>query len=127
MTHGTEPSPSSIPQPFSKLPGGLVVFAGDYSHRVPTPIDSVPDGVGVIAAGMVEEISDHGANNTSATFRLVNDFGQAVYAYVSPETLATFSLYLVDGMELSLHGIAIRPYPGAAPYIHVLTVEPLTD
>jgi hypothetical protein len=33
----------------------------------------------------------------------------------------------VNGMEVSLHGTAMRPYPGTPPYIHILTVEPLTD
>ncbi|MER7309952.1 hypothetical protein [Streptomyces griseoluteus] len=124
MAHGTEPSSPNVPQP----DGDLVVFAGGYSHRTPAPLSRVPDGTDIIAAGMVMEIREHGTADTpSATFHLQNDFGQATYAYTSAEVLATFGFYLVNGMELSLHGIARRPYPGAMPYIHVLQVEPLTD
>lgn len=127
MQNGTGPEQPNAPRPFGTPEGDLVVFAGDYSHRVPKPLHTVDDGVSVIAAGVVMDIDEHGSTYTSATFHLVNDFGQAIYAYVSPTVLATFSLYLVNGMEVSLHGIARRPYPGMPPHIHVLQVEPLTD
>lgn len=125
MSNATGPENPGVTQPFGTPESDLVVFAGDFSHRKPAALSTLADGISVIAAGMVMDIDEHGTTYTSATFHLVNDFGQATYAYVSPEVLATFSLYLVDGMEVSLHGVARRPYPGTPPYIHVIQVEPL--
>lgn len=126
MAHGTEPSRPNVPQSYGTPESDLVVFAGDYSHRKPAALNTLTDGVSIIAAGMVDEMIEHGDKDPSATFHLINEFGQATYAYVSSDVLATFSLYLVDGMEVSLHGIARRPYPDLPPHIHVVQVEPLT-
>jgi hypothetical protein len=97
MQNGTGPEQPNIPQPRpSGTPeGDLLVFAGDYSHRVPKPLHTVQDGVSVIAAGMIDEIDEHGTTEPSATFHLVNDFGQAVYAYAwaptsSPRSASTW-------------------------------------
>ncbi|WP_086560114.1 hypothetical protein [Streptomyces africanus] len=131
MQNGTGPEPQNDPQSPATTYGtpssDLVVFAGDFSHRVPKPFSTVDDGISVIAAGMVDDITEHGTTDPSATFHLVNEFGQATYAYASPQVLAEFGLYLVNGMEVSLHGISRRPYPGTPPYVHILQVEPLTD
>lgn len=124
MAHGTEPTPSPVPQPSGAPASDLVVFAGDNGWRVAVPLNRVVDGVDVIAVGTVDNISEHGSIDApTATFHLVSGDGPAAYAYVSAETLTAFSLYLLNGLDVSVHGIAMRACDGAAAYIHVTRVE----
>ena len=116
------------PQSYGTPDGDYTVIAGARGHRLVRQLTRLTDGTTVIAAGIVTETREHGPIDAPrATLILANELGQAVYAVACPETLADFSLFLMDGVEVSLHGIIRRPFEGAPPYIHITEVEPLTD
>ncbi|WP_461712361.1 hypothetical protein [Streptomyces sp. DSM 41013] len=134
MAHGTEPSSTNVPQPFRGPKADIVVFAGTKgTGRYATPLNKLADGTPIVAAGMVTEIREHGTIDAPrATLILTNDFGQSAYAGADTATLTEYNLCLVDGLEVSLHGIARRPFEGDeeldGPYdthIQIVRVEPL--
>lgn len=128
MTHGTEPFPAPVPQPYVTPEADLVVFAGPRGNRHAAVLNTLPDGTQVVAAGMVDEVREHGTLDAPlATLVLVNDFGQAAYAAADSDTLAQYSLFLMDGVEVSLHGVARVAFAEApkATYIQIVRVEPL--
>ncbi|MGW8703178.1 hypothetical protein ACWGOK_40795 [Streptomyces eurythermus] len=135
MPNGTGNQPSENPHPttYTTPDASLVVFAGDKGGRHAAPLHTLTDGTRVIAAGMVEKIREHGSLDTPrATLILINDFGQSTYAAADTDVLTEYSLYLMDGLEISLHGLARRPFEGdaelddpRATYIQIVKVEPL--
>ncbi|MFJ9662846.1 hypothetical protein ACIRPR_33465 [Streptomyces griseoflavus] len=126
------PKPN-LPQPYGTPDASLVVFAGDPSGRHAAPLNTLTDGTPVVAAGMVLNIREHGTIDAPrATLQLVNDFGQATYAAADTDVLTEYSMCLLDGVEVSLHGIARRPFEGDAElddprtnYVQIVRVEPL--
>jgi len=121
------PKPN-LPQPYGTPDASLLVFAGDRSNRVAAPLHRVVNGTPVIAAGMVHEAREHGTIDAPrATLQLINEFGQSAYAAADSDTLALYSLFLMDGCEVSLHGIARQPFPEdpRTTYIQITSVEPL--
>ena len=133
MQNGTGNQPEQSPRPTSTAYGtpsaDLVVFAGDHgTGRHAARLSTLVDGTRVIAAGMVQDIREHGTvDEPRATLQLVNDFGQATYAAADSDTLAEYSMCLMDGAEVSLHGIVRQPFPEApeTSYIQIVRVEPL--
>lgn len=125
---GDHPAGSTHPIPYGTPDGDYSVISGDRGHRSIARLDRLANGTRVIAAGMVSEIREHGPIDTPrATFVLTNDIGQATYAAADTDTLTAYSLFLMDGVEVSLHGIARRPFEDGPPYIQVTEVEPLVD
>lgn len=128
MSNATGPDPQNGTTPYSTPEADLVVFAG----RRPAPLNSLTDGTPVVGFGMVDEIREHGSVDAPrATFQLVNEFGQATYAAVDSDVLAEYSMCLLDGSAISVHGIVRRPFQGdpdlddpRANYVQVLRVEP---
>lgn len=130
MQNGIGPSGQNGPHPqsYGTPDGDYTVIAGARGHRLVRQLTHLTDGTAVIAAGIVTEIREHGPIDAPrATFILANELGQATYAAAGPETLADFSLFLMDGTEVSLHGIARRPFADGPPYVHVTEVEPHFD
>jgi len=124
---GNEPQngPQS-PTSYGTPDGDISVFAGDRNHRRAARLNKLSDGTPVIAAGMVDEVREHGDIHTPrATFVLTNEFGQSTYAAADTDTLTEYSLFLMDGVEVTLHGHCRRPFDDAPPYISVYRVEPL--
>lgn len=130
---GNNPQSSAHPTTYGTPSADLVVFAGDRSNRHAARLNTLADGTHVIAAGMVQDVREHGTVDASrATLQLVNDFGQAAYVAADTDTLAEYSLFLMDGVEVSLHGIVRRPFQGdpelddpRANYVQIVRVEPL--
>ncbi|MBJ6623674.1 hypothetical protein [Streptomyces sp. DHE17-7] len=94
-----------------------------------TPLNKLTDGTPVIVAGMLNEVREHGTIDAPrATLVITNDFGQAAYAVVDTDTLAEYSMCLVDGLEVTLHGFVRRPFQGDAeltdPFLHELVAIP---
>ncbi|RIH58179.1 hypothetical protein D3C59_36780, partial [Streptomyces sp. SHP22-7] len=63
---------------------------------------------------------------------ITNDFGQAAYAVVDTDTLAEYSMCLVDGLGGHPHGFVRRPFQGDAElddprtnFVRITRVEPL--
>lgn len=128
MAHGTEPSRPNLPQPYGTPDASLVVFAGDRAARRAAALNTLTDGTPVIAAGMVHDIREHGDIDTPrATFQLLNEFGQSTYATASTDVLVEYSSALMDGTEISVHGVArvVFPEDPRTAYISVTSVEPL--
>lgn len=133
MQNGNEQNSQSSTHPYGTPSADLLVFAGGYGKNVAAKLSTLTDGTHVIAAGMVTEVREHGSiDSPRATLQLVNDFGQATYAAADADTLAEYSMCLMDGVEVSLHGIARRPFQGdaelddpRATYIQIVKVEPL--
>jgi hypothetical protein len=131
MSNATGPQDRNTPGPtaYGTPDASLVVFAGDKdSGRYAAPLNTLTDGTRVIAAGIVTEAREHGSiESPRATLQLVNDFGQATYAAADTDTLTEYSLWLMDGVEVSLHGIARQPFPEdkRSTYIQIVRVEPL--
>nr|WP_173294477.1 hypothetical protein [Streptomyces sp. FR1] len=135
--NGNEPHNS--PRPTSTAYGtpeaDLLVFAGGYGKNVAAVLNTLTDGTHVIAAGTVHEIREHGSIDAPrATLQLINDFGQAAYAAADGDVLAENSLFLMDGVPVTIHGIARRPFEGDAElddpranYIQIVRVEPIVD
>ncbi|WP_411132727.1 hypothetical protein [Streptomyces sp. 030-HV] len=136
MDNGNGNQPQQYPHPtaYGTPDASIVVFAGDKdSGRFATPLNKLTDGTPVIIAGMLTEVREHGTIDAPrATLVLTNDFGQAAYAAADTDTLAEYSMCLVDGLEVSLFGIARRPFQGDAElddprtnYVQITRVEPL--
>lgn len=128
MSNATGPENPGVTQPYGTPDASLVVFAGDVNDRRPAPLNTLTDGTRVIAAGMVQEIREHGSvDDPRATLQLVNEFGQATYAAADTHALAEFSMCLMEGVEVSLHGIARQPFAEdpRTTYIQIVSVEPL--
>jgi hypothetical protein len=125
--NGNHPERSTQPLPYGTPEGDLVVFAGERAHRYASPLNRLKDGTPVIAAGVVNEVREHGSLDAPrATLVLINDFGQATYAAADTSTLTEYGLFLMDGVEVSLHGVCRRPFVDGPPYIQIVRVEPLT-
>jgi hypothetical protein len=121
------PKPN-VPQPYGTPDAGLVVFAGDQAGRRAAALNTLTEGTPVIAAGMVQEIREHGdVDSPRATFQLVNEFGQAAYAAASTDVLTEYSMCLMGGLEVTVHGVARQPFAEdpRTTYISVTSVEPL--
>jgi hypothetical protein len=134
MNNGIGPEPQNSPQPTSTVfvtpEADIVVFAGDASNRVTVPLNRLRDGVSVIAAGTVTDIREHGSVDAPrATLQLINDFGQATYAAADTDVLAEYGLFLMDGVPVSLHGVARQPFAEdpRTTYVQIVRVEPLVD
>jgi hypothetical protein len=130
MQNGNEPQPSSSTHPaaYGTPTADIVVFAGAEKPYHPAPLNTLPNGTHVIAAGTVTDIREHGTIDAPrATLQLVNDFGQATYAAADTDVLGTYSMCLMDGLEVSLHGIARQPFreDPKTTYIQIVRVEPL--
>nr|WP_173295556.1 hypothetical protein [Streptomyces sp. F2] len=132
MQNGTGPEPQNGPQPTSTAYGtpeaDLLVFAGGYGKNVAAVLSTVADGTRVIAAGTVHDAREHGSIDAPrATLQLINDFGQAAYAAADSDVLAEYSMFLMDGVPVSVHGIARQPFAEdpRTTYIHIVRVEPL--
>jgi hypothetical protein len=130
---GDEPQSNSHPtvhsaRPFGTPEGDIVVYAGNRNHRYASRLDKLADGVSVIGAGLVDALRVHGTPDAPrATFVLIARDGAATYAALSTETYEEFFGYLVDGGQVSLHGINRRPFEDGPPYIQVTDVEPHFD
>lgn len=132
MQNGTGPEPQNGPHPTSTAYGtpeaDLLVFAGGYGKSVAAVLNTLTDGTRVIAAGTVHDAREHGSIDAPrVTLQLINDFGQAAYAAADGDVLADYSLFLMDGVEVSLHGLVRMPLleePRSA-YIQIVRVEPL--
>lgn len=126
---GNDPNRSTHPAPYGTPSADLMVFAGDHNTgRHAAKLSTLTDGIRVIAAGTVQDIREHGTVDAPrATLQLVNDFGQATYAAADTDTLTEYSLFLMDDVEVSLHGIVRQPFPEApeTSYIQIVRVEPL--
>ncbi|MFG2276987.1 hypothetical protein ACGFNY_45430 [Streptomyces chartreusis] len=129
MQNRNEPNSPSNTQPYGTPEADIVVFAGDHrSGRRAARLNTLTDGVNVIVAGTIQDVREHGSmDSPRATLQLVNDFGQATYAAADVDTLATYSMCLMDGLEVSLHGIVRQPFPEdpRTSYIQIVRVEPL--
>lgn len=129
MSNATGPENPGVTQPYGTPDASLVVFAGTKeSGRRAAKLSTLTDGTHVVAAGMVIEVREHGTVDAPrATLILTNDFGQATYAAADTDTLTEYSLFLMDGVEVSLHGVARQPFPEApeTSYIQIVRVEPL--
>lgn len=130
MQNGTGNDPQNSPAPtmYGTPEGDLLVFAGGYGKNVAAVLNTLNDGTHVIAAGTVHEIREHGSIDAPrATLQLINDFGQAAYAAADTDVLAEYSLFLMDGVEVSLHGVArvVFPEDPRTAYIQIVRVEPL--
>lgn len=125
---GNQPDRSTQPAPYGTPEGDLVVYAGTHQHRYASPLNQLPDGTHVIAAGMVQETREHGSMDAPrATFHLITELGTGAYAAVSTDVLIAYSLYLLDGIEICAEGVCRRPFADGPPYIQVIKVEPITD
>lgn len=125
---GSQPDRSTHPAPYGTPDGDYSVIAGPRGDRRAAQLNRLADGVLVIAAGTVTEAREHGPIDAPrATLVLMNDIGQATYAAADTSTLADYSLFLMDDVDVSLHGICRRPFDDGPPYIQIVTVEPLTD
>lgn len=125
---GNDPHRSTPPAPYGTPDGDYSVISGDRGNRRIAQLNRLADGTRVIAAGMVDEVREHGPiDSPRATLILANDTGQATYAAADTDTLTEYSLFLMDGVEVSLHGIARRPFEDGPPYIQIVRVEPLVD
>lgn len=125
MQNGTGNDPNRSTAPYGTPEGDLVVFAGSHPDRYASRLDRLTDGTPVIAAGMVDGTREHGPIDAPrATLILLADDGAATYAAASSEVLAEYSLCLMDGIEITIHGIARRPFEDGPPYIQVIEVEP---
>lgn len=131
---GNDPQSSTHPIAYGTPDASIVAFAGNKGRgRYATPLNKLTDGTPVIIAGMVDQVREHGTvDSPRATLVLVNDFGQAAYAAADSETLTEYSLCLVDGLEVTLHGVVRRPFQGDAElddpranYVQIVRVEPL--
>ncbi|MDX2948868.1 hypothetical protein PV383_43995 [Streptomyces caniscabiei] len=125
---GNTPNRSTHPTAYGTPEADLLVFAGGYGKSVAAILNTLSDGAHVIAAGTVHEIREHGSiDSPRATLQLINDFGQAAYAAADTDVLAEYSLFLMDGVEVSLHGIARQPFAEdpKTTYIQIVRVEPL--
>ena len=129
MAHGIEPSSTNVPQPYGTPEADLVVFAGTReTGRRAARLNTLTNGTTVIGAGTVHDVREHGSIDAPrATFQLINDFGQATYAAADTEVLTEYSMCLMDGVEVSVHGIARQPFAEdpRTTYIQVTRVEPL--
>lgn len=126
MQNGTGDNPAGVTQPYGTPEGDIVVFAGSRAPYRPAPLNTLPNGTHVIAAGMVDETREHGSIDAPrATLILMNAAGQATYASADGDTLALYSLFLMDGVEVSVRGICRRPFVDGPPYIQVVDVEPI--
>lgn len=128
MQNGTGNTPDRSTQPYVTPEADLVVFAGTHGNRRAAALNTLTDGTPVIAAGMVDEAREHGdIDNPRVTLILVNDLGQATYAAADADVLDVYSMYLVDGVEVSLHGIARQPFAEdpKTTYIQIVKVERL--
>jgi hypothetical protein len=136
MEHGNGSQQPNAPRPttYGTPDASIVAFAGDKgAGRYATPINKLTDGTHVVVAGMVDQVREHGTvDSPRATLVLVNDFGQAVYAAADSETLTEYSMCLVDGLEVTLHGTVRRLFQDDAElddpranYVQISRVEPL--
>lgn len=128
MEHSNgNPQPNSPRPVFLGTPDdAIVVYASGPDGRYAAPLNTLANGTTVIAAGMVTEIREHGTVDAPrATFVLSNDLGHGAYAAVDADTLATYSMCLMDGVELSVQGHVQKPFNDGPPYVAVLSVEPL--
>jgi len=128
MEHGIGSSDHNNPSPvFLGTPDDAIVgYVGGPENRYAAPLNTLADGTPVIMSGMVTEIREHGdVDSPRATFILSNDLGHGAYVAVDTDTLATYSMCLMDGVELSIHGHVRKPFDDGPPYISVLRVEPL--
>jgi hypothetical protein len=128
---GDEPQSSTHPiRAYGTPNADYSVISGDRGSRRVSQLNTLPNGTRVIAAGMVTEIREHGPiDEPRATLILMNDLGQATYAAADAIVLAEYSMCLMDGAEVSLHGVARMPFredPKTA-YIQIVSVEPLVD
>jgi len=131
-SHNPEPS-STHPIAYGTPDASIVAFAGDKgAGRYATPLNKLTDGTPVIVAGVLDQIREHGTvDSPRATLVVVNEFGQSAYAAADTETLTEYSMCLVDGLEVTLHGIVRRPFQGDAElddpranYVQISRVEP---
>ena len=134
MQNGIGPDPQNGPRPTPTAYGtpeaDLLVFAGGYGKNVAAVLNTLPAGTHVIAAGTVHEIREHGSIDTPrAILQLINDFGQATYAVADADVLAEYSLFLMDGVPVSVRGIVRQPFGEDArtTYVQIVTVEPIVD
>jgi hypothetical protein len=129
MEQRNDKQPQNGTAPYSTPEADLVVFAGTKdTGRKAAPLNTLTDGTPVVGFGMVDEAREHGSVDAPrATFQLINEFGQSAYAAADSDTLALYSLFLMDGCEVSLHGIARQPFPEdpRTTYIQITSVEPL--
>lgn len=136
MSNGTgnDPNRSTHPTAYGTPDASIVAFAGDKgAGRYAAPLNKLTDGTPVIVAGMLDQVREHGTvDSPRATLVLVNDFGQATYAAANTETLTEYSMCLVDGLEVTLHGIVRRLFQDDAElddpranYVQISRVEPL--
>lgn len=129
MQNGSELSSQSSTHPYGTPEADLVVFAGTReTGRRAARLNTLTNGTPVIGAGTVTDIREHGSIDAPrATFQLINDFGQATYAAADADVLAEYSMCLMDGVEVSVHGYARQPFAEdpRTTYIQVTRVEPL--
>lgn len=129
MQNGNEPTSPRSTHPYGTPEADIVVYAGDrHTGRRAARLNTLTDGEHVIVAGTVYEVREHGSmDSPRATLQLINDFGQATYAAADTDTLALYSMCLMDGLEVSLHGIVRQPFPEdpRTSYIQIVRVEPL--
>lgn len=132
MSNVNGPEPQNGPHPTSTDYGtpeaDLLVFAGGHGKNVAAVLNTLTDGTHVIAAGTVHEIREHGSIDAPrATLQLINDFGQSAYAAADADVLAEYSLFLMDGVPVSVHGVARQPFAEdpRTTYIQIVRVEPL--
>jgi hypothetical protein len=122
-----DPRPG-VTQPYGTPSADLVVFAGDRAGRRAARLNTLTNGTRVIAAGTVHDIREHGTIDAPrATFQLINEFGQATYAAADTDVLTEFSMCLMDGTEITVHGVARQPFAEdpRTTYISVTSVDPL--
>jgi hypothetical protein len=126
MENSSRPERTNLPQPYRGPKADIVVFAGERAPFRPSPLNELPDGTAVIAAGLATGVHVHGTPDApSLTFILTNPQGQQTYAAIDVATYDEVFGVVVEKTKVHIRGICRRPFEDGPPYIQVTDAEPL--